>query len=435
MKRSVATFFVMAIIAALVAATPCHAQVATSPQTTDSNPPRDTIFYEIELTSEGVDAVDTAGNHWTYDFEQNSFVPDKSVVVRTGRPGEGRVAVEALSRPHEDRCTQEKMVKPLQGTVLVGYDEFVANGFTAYGRVTVKGWVKGDIQSISGRVLVTESGRVDGDIKAPEIEVKDGAMVSGQQSITDPLDFPTEVLQRSFSVDGLVIVCGFLAFLLVIAFLITTLFPAQLGTFSTCLFEFKARAVFIGLLFLFLLPLILILVSITIIGIAVVPFIPLAYILAMATGVVALGGKIGAAISGRVLGGSQNRVVHALIGVPVFMLLWVLVAILLGSSGVAQGFGIFLLVISIIITLFPLLGGLGAAVLTRFGYREHKGIQVNYRSKASEAPAPAPPPIPDFPRLVTPPPPIPPVSPQDQPPDKFGPYGPTPRPPLTPPGS
>ncbi len=430
MKRSVAIPFVFVFFAALLGAVSALSQQAAAPRASANSPSTDTIFNEIQLTSEGVDAVDTAGNHWTYDFEQQSFVPDRSVVVRSGRPGEGRV-VESLKRPAEERCTQEKIVKPLQGSVLVGYDEYVAAGFTAYGRVTVKGWVKGDIQSISGRVLVTESGRVDGDIKAPEIEVKEGAIIGGRQQITDPLDFPSEVLQRSFSVDGLVIVTGFIVFLLVIAFLVTTLFPTQLATLSACMFEYKARTVFIGLLFLFLLPLILILVSITIIGIAAVPFIPLGYLLAMACGVVALGGKVGAAISGRVLGGSQNRVFHALIGVPIFMLIWVLVAILLGSSGVTYGFGIFFLVISIIITLFPLLGGIGAAVLTRFGFREHKGIRVDRRGSASEAPAPAPPPIPDFPRLVTPPPPIPPVPPQGQGDDKFGPYGPNPRPPQS----
>jgi hypothetical protein len=274
--------------------------------------------------------------------------------------------------------------------------------------VTVKGWVKGDIQSISGRVLVTESGRVDGDIKAPDIVVNEGAQVSGKQSITDPLDFPAEVLQRSFSVDGIVIVSGFLLFFLVIAFLVTTLFPAQLRNISSCMFKFKARVVFVGLLFVFLLPL----------------------ILAMSCGLVVVGGRIGELLSSRILGGSQNRVIHAVVGLPIYMLMWFLVAILLGSDGVAQGFGIFGLVVSIIITLFPLLGGIGAAVLTRFGYREHLGVTADRRGKVSEAPTPAPPPIPDLPRMVTPPPPIPPTPSQDQPPDKFGPYGPTPRPPL-----
>lgn len=431
MKRSLTFPLILVVLAALLTVVaPVTAQRATTRASADSTPSRDTIFNEIELTSEGVDAVDTAGNRWTYDFDKNAFVPDASAGARAGRPGEGRRAVEVTSRPVEERCTQEKLVKPLQGMVLVGYDEYVANGFTAYGRVTVKGWVKGDIQSISGRVLVTESGRVDGDIKAPDIVVNEGAQVSGKQLITDPLDFPAEVLQRSFSVDGVVIVSAFLLFFLVIAFLVTTLFPSQLTNIRNCMFRFKARVVFVGLLFVFLLPLILILVSITIVGIAVVPFIPLAYILAMSCGLVIVGGRIGELLSSRILGGSQNRVIHAVVGLPIFMLLWFVVAILLGSNGVAFGFGIFGLVISIIITLYPLLGGIGAAVLTRFGYREHIGVTADRRGKVSEAPAPAPPPIPDLPRLVTPPPPIPPTPSQDQPPDKFGPYGPTPRPPL-----
>lgn len=421
MQRSLTILISLVALATVLAgiSLPLQAQ-----QATDSVPPRDTVFTEIELTNEGVNAVDTAGNYWTYDFDRNAFVPDKSVAGRTTRPGEGRRVEEVAYRWVDERCTQEKLVKPFQKSVLVGYDEYVSAGFIAYGRVIVKGWVKGDIQSISGRVLVTESGQVDGYIKAPEIVVNPGGKVSGQQTITDALDFPTEVLQRSFSVDGLVIVLGFLLFLLVTAFLVTTLFPVQFGNLQNCLLQFRARSVFVGLLFLFLLPLIIVLVSITIIGIAVVPFIPLAYVLAMACGVIALGSAIGEMISGKILGGSKNRVIHALTGVPVFMLLWVLVAVLLGSTGVAYGFGIFFLVVSIVVSLYPVLGGIGAAFLTRFGYREHTGIRVNRRGKASEAPAPAPPPIPEMPPFVTP-------RPPDQPPDKFGPYGPNSRPPLS----
>jgi hypothetical protein len=432
MQRSLTILISLVALASVLAgiSLPLRAQ-----QAADSVPPRDTVFTEIELTNEGVNAVDTAGNYWTYDFDKGSFVPDKSVVAQTTRSGEGRRVEEAAYRAVEERCTQEKIVKPFQKSVVVGYDEYVSAGFIAYGQVIVKGWVKGDVQSISGRVLVTASGQVDGNVKAPEIVVNSGGKVSGQQITTDALDFPTEVLQRSFSVDGLVIVLGFLLFLLVTAFLVTTLFPIQFGNLKNCMLTFRVRSVFVGLLFLLLLPLIIILVSITIIGIAVVPFIPMAYVLAMACGVTALGSAIGETISGKILGGSKNRMIHALIGVPVFMLLWVFVAVLLGSTGVAYGFGIFFLVVSIVVSLYPVLGGIGAALLTRFGYREHTGIKVDHRRQASEAPTPAPPPIPEMPRFVTPPPPVSPVPqpPQlDQPPDKFGPYGPNSRPPLSP---
>ncbi len=430
MQRSVTKFISLAALIILVcgAALPLQAQQAGDPA-----PTPDTIFIEIELTSEGVNAIDTAGNFWTYDFDRNAFVPDRSAAGRTVRPGEGRPVEEVAYRSVEERCTQEKFVKQFQKSVLVGYDEYVSSSFIAYGRVIVKGWVKGDIQSISGRVLVTESGRVDGSIKAPEIVVNEGGVVAGQQELTNALDFPTEVIQRSFSVDGLVIVFGFLIFLLVVAFLVTTLFPLQFGHLQDCMLNFKVRSTFVGLLFLFLLPLIIVLVAITIIGIAVVPFIPIAYVLAMSCGVIALGCAIGEYISGKILGGSKSRVVHCLMGVPAFMLLWVLVAVLLGSTGVAQGFGIFFLVVAIVVSLYPVLGGLGAAVLTRFGYREHTGIRVEIRrGKANEAPAPAPPPIPDMPRFVTPPPPpMPPTPPQSEPPDKFGPYGPNLRPPQS----
>ena len=69
---------------------------------------------------------------------------------------------------------------------------------------------------------------------------------------------------------------------------------------------------------------------------------------------------------------SHNLIVHSLVGVAVFMALWALVAVLLGSQNdVAQGFGYFVLVVVILLTAWPLMTGVGAAILTRFGFRPY----------------------------------------------------------------
>jgi hypothetical protein len=87
------------------------------------------------------------------------------------------------------------------------------------------------------------------------------------------------------------------------------------------------------------------------------------------------------------------------LGIVLFMSMWLITAILLGSDGdVSQGFGVFVLVISIITNSYILLSGLGAAILTRVGTREYLGWHDRHmRATESQAPMPAPPPIPDMP--------------------------------------
>ncbi|MEE8577853.1 MAG: polymer-forming cytoskeletal protein, partial [candidate division Zixibacteria bacterium] len=144
----------------------------------------DTVFQEIKLSDEGVTAVDTAGNDWYYDFTVGTFVTG---VLRDGSEQRGPEGREDTGDypAIEVRCTEEISFKPLVSSALVGYDEFVDDDIIAYGRVTIKGWVKGDVTSIGKRVLVASSGRVDGDIAAPEIIVKEGGIVRGEQIIAD----------------------------------------------------------------------------------------------------------------------------------------------------------------------------------------------------------------------------------------------------------
>jgi hypothetical protein len=378
-------------------------QAQTSPKTAAVSQ-ADTIFTEIKLTPEGVVAVDTGGNQWSYDFEKDTFVPRASL-GRRGRVGEGKGALEATAAPVEQRCTEEKTVKPFQRSVLVGYDEYVDGDIIAYGRVTIQGWVKGNVQSINGRVLVAESGQVDGDIKAPEITVKQGGKVEGKRITTNPfLDFPTEALGKSFSGDGLIVVLSLTAFLLMIAFLAESLIPRQMSNIRACMGEYKARSFLLGFLLLFLSPLVILLMIITVVGIVLVPFLPLAYVIAGSLGVITAGAAIFDSLGRRFGKERPNQIVSALAGTGIFMLVWVAVAILLGSADeVSQGFGIFFLVVAILVTAYPFCSGIGAALLARFGFRVYESYRTRHPGASGEAPMPAPPPIPQAPSIVAPP--------------------------------
>ena len=173
--------------------------------------PPDTVFIEISLGPEGIRAIDSAGYDWYYDFDQDQFVVG---LLPLDFPDE-REPEEALPsdvQPVEERCIVEKKVKPFVHSVLVASDEYVDGSIVAVDRVTVKGWVKGDVTSVNKRVLVTATGRVDGDVQAPEIIVKPGGVVLGDQLLTSWEPEPPRGI-------GLLIVIIFLAVFLFFGFL------------------------------------------------------------------------------------------------------------------------------------------------------------------------------------------------------------------------
>ncbi|MCP4685709.1 MAG: polymer-forming cytoskeletal protein [bacterium] len=370
----------------------------SSEDTRDSNIawPGEAVFQEIELSPEGVVAFDSLGNRWYFDFDEDFFLLDP-------RAGDEQVGSEGRAGPDEleaaeERCTDQKIVRhPALKAVFVGYDEYVDGDITAYDRVTVKGWVRGDIQSYNKRVLVTASGRVDGDIKAPAIEVKDGGLVLGEQIVTEAYQIPPiDVVMAPFSSEGIWIVLAFALALLLIAFLAVSLAPRQLKNISTCIVEHKVKTYFTGLLFLFLLPLVVAILLITIVGIIAVALLPLSILIAMTLGMAVCGRMLGRSVLKSIFGQKQSLMFQSLFGVLVFVLSWALVAVLLGagdSEGVVFGFGVLFLVLSIVATSYPLLAGIGAAVLTRFGFRQYVSFRDQVAEPGGPVPAPAPPPL------------------------------------------
>ena len=149
-------------------------------RTDDSYNPIDTTFFEIMLSDDGVIAIDTAGYEWYYDFERSQWkagIPEPE--EEEFRPS-GVGIYDDEQEPIDERCTIEKWIKPFETKpVMVGFDEYVDGNITVLGRVTIKGWVTGNVSSLGKRVLVTETGWVDGDIEAPTIIIRDGGYVGG----------------------------------------------------------------------------------------------------------------------------------------------------------------------------------------------------------------------------------------------------------------
>jgi len=387
-------FFIFLFITAF-AALSLFAQDESAPAEPESESeaeyPSELLFNELQLSPEGVIAYDTLGNRWRYDFDSGIFVPSRVSDEYTP---------EVVIDPVEIRCTEERRVQAYEKTsVLIGYDEFVDGDIVAYGRVTVKGWVKGNIQSINKRVVVTESGQVDGYIKAPEIIVKDGGVVLGKQVTTTAFDIPAV---KDFPYDFLIAVISLTAFLLVFGFLVVQLMPRQLENFRVCMCRHRVKTYLLGFLFVILMPVIVILVVITIVGTVVVIFVPILYVIAIALGIISFGQTLGDSLSKRIWGSKKSVLFSIIFGVFAFMLPWIFTSLMFNSYNEVQfGFGVFFLVISIILSTFPVFSGVGAAILTRVGFRQY----VSFADRLAQEPtlAPAPPPIPHEPPIITPP--------------------------------
>lgn len=390
MKRhfSAPLFSILLFLSVVVPAAP---DIAWAQADDEDYAPADTVFVEISLGPDGIRAIDSAGYDWYYDFDRDQFVVG-FLPLDLGDEDDLEDVPQIDIQPVEERCVNEKKVKPWVHSVLVASDEYVDGSIVAVDRVTVKGWVKGDVTSMNKRVLVTATGRVDGYIQAPEIIVKPGGIVLGDQLLTswEP-ETPSGI--------GLLIVIVFLAVFLFFGFLAVTLMPKQVANFSRCISENQLKTYSVGLFFIVLMPIIVLLLVVTIVGTVLVVLLPLVYLFAIILGTMALGDRIGGFVASRLLGGERSLIFRSLTGTFLVFVLWIITAVLFGiGDPVANGFGILFLVIAIIVSSYPLFTGVGAAVLTRFGFKPY----VSWKERQQEAgrrpaPAPAPPPIPSAP--------------------------------------
>ena len=369
-----------------------RSDTSPAPRDTASSPPPKPLLNSIELTPDGVVGEDTLGDWWEYNFVTDRFVRGSKTRREDGR--------RELARPVEERSINRLEVQQYQTTVTVGYDKYVKGNITATGRVVVKGWVQGDVQSFS-QVLVEPTGQVDGNIKAPEIVVKPGGIVLGQQKIS-PLS--TDYLTWSNWPDAIWVVVGFFALLLFVAFVYLSLAPKQLGHIDRCINEYRGKTFAMGLLLLLLFVPVMMVMAITIIGLILALLTPLAYLTAMAIGLILFGNTVAGKTVFRLIGSDPGGYLLSFVGSSIACILWLAVALLMGSANtVAYGFGVAILVVAIPVTFYPICCGLGGVFLTRFGFRPYVSFRDRQATGEPGAQAPAPPPIPKAPPSVLPP--------------------------------
>jgi len=390
-------------------------------------------FVEIHLSSEGVFGIDSKGNEWDYDFSTEQFVNEQIDRRRTEsifRQEELAERAERLSRElenlevpeiPEDIAGQAQQLRKFKGTqlgkVLIDEDEIVEGTVAAFGEVLVKGVVNGDVISYK-RITVTATGIINGDARAPEIVRMRGGLISGKTIETSGLEIPDFPLFEQTSYTELTVFSIILISLLFFGLLASAIIPRQLGNVSLCIKTGFVRSFFVGLGIWFALGPLIVLLTLTIIGIPVAAFVlPIALVLGLLVGIIGFSLYTGEKLQRHVPLIGDSILGKILVGLVALYIFWMLMSLFAIRSGGGWNFlYILFMVISIIIWSFVTCTGLGAVVLTRFGFRDctkmtrgQYRVSVEVGSVAPQPPTPPPPP----PQSVPPPPPTPPPLKED----------------------
>lgn len=375
-------------------------------------------FVEIHLSPEGVFGVDSSGTEWDFDFSSEQFVTGgrttgTSRIFRPEDLEEFEASTEEFNRVLEeyenaglDRDSLERLIPKLVkyrglqiGRVTINEGEIVEGSISAYGIVLVKGVVNGDVTSYK-RIVVTSTGVINGDARAPEIIRERGGVIHGTIIETDVPELPDIQFFERTSYTSLTVFSIILISLLLCMMLALAVAPKQINNVQECIRTGFVRSFLIGLALWFGLGPLIVLLSLTVIGIPVAVFVlPIALVLGLLVGIIAFSQFMGDNLKNRVrwVGSSQFR--KSLVGFVAIYMPWMLMAIFAIYNG---GFSSFLytlmLVASIMLWSFVVCTGLGAVILTRFGFRNcRKERPGKYRvsvevGKVTPPPPPSPPP-------------------------------------------
>ena len=289
--------------------------------------------------------------------------------VRASNPGVTLPAAAAFS--FGDATVATHTVRP--GPVAV-----------ANGAVHVRGTVDGDVVAYDGEILVHEGGDIRGDAIAIQGKVTfDGGRVGGEaRSLSGDLTTGASAGGRARTATGavaseLALAGGWIAVLMIVGIGVLVFASSNLGAVAETVERDFVRALLAGIAAqLALLPVLVLLVvglALTLLGILLIPFAVVAYVLAVA-GLVTLGYLAIANLTGRAFVRASNtdetaRRTAALMGVVlgliVLMVPWFIAAGLAWSSAG----GLVARTVAIAVTWVACSAGLGGALISRGGVR------------------------------------------------------------------
>ncbi len=249
----------------------------------------------------------------------------------------------------------------------------------ARGNVNVRGLVNGDVFAVGGDVVVHAGGEVTGSALALQGQViVNGGRVGGEMRAATPFGVTAATAEPRLAgsaavVHALKISAGWLVVVLLVGLGVIIFAGAQLEAVVQALENRFSTAFFLGVAAqVGVVPLLVMLcltLAITIVGILLIPFAIVAYILGVA-GLITLGALAAASVAGHaVVREGRNVRVRAVqsmvIGTVLLMLPWLASALLVNS---AWG-GMLARIVAVAIPWVAASAGLGAALMARGGVR------------------------------------------------------------------
>lgn len=267
------------------------------------------------------------------------------------------------------------------------------------GTLRVAGLVTGTAVAVNGAVIVDSSGHVRGDVVSAEhgAAIAPAGRIDGELRTLDALaSIPTgeRVASRPGTLTSLAHTAAWFGILIILAIGVLTNAGDAMQRITTTLNAGFGRNVIVGIMAqLAMLPVLLticLLLALTLIGILLVPFAIVAYVIAV-LGLVVLGGlgavqMIGKGVTRVGLTDRGARLQALVSGVLLFSVPW-LIAAALTSWPVASAA---VRTIAIGFTWVAITAGLGAALRTRGGTRSHEEPWGIRRPAPSGTPLPAP---------------------------------------------
>jgi hypothetical protein len=271
------------------------------------------------------------------------------------------------------------------------------------GTLRVAGVVTGTAIAINGAVIVDSGGHVLGDVVAAEhgAAIAPSGRIDGELRTLDaiePLPTGTAPVAATGTLASLKRTAAWFGILIILAIGVLTNAGDAMQRVTTALNAGFGRNVVVGILAqMALLPVLVticLLLCLTLLGILLVPFAIVAYVVAV-LGLIVLGGlgavqMVGKGIAGRRAGQTERgmRLQSLVTGMLLLSIPW-LAAAALTSSPVASAA---LRTLAIGVTWIAITAGLGAALRTRGGTRSHEEPWGVRRPAPSGAPLPVAPP-------------------------------------------
>jgi hypothetical protein len=300
------------------------------------------------------------------------------IVVTPNAPAIAQESVTAVSAATQEQATAARSDTIRFGRRIIEVGDTVTGPvLVAAGDLLVRGVIRGTAVAIVGDIIVEEGGSITGDAIAVlgSVSTLRGTVGGTARAFTKSFQWLDEVdrapARRRATGDALSLSLGWLVIVLLIGIGVLVFAGAYLDGVTDVLEQSFGRSFLVGIAGeLGLIPLLLLVcaaLAVTVVGILLIPFAVVAYVLAVA-GFLTLGFLSVARLAGGSVGGgrgeARGRALRALVfGIGIFMGMWVLAAAFQWSPAIS---GI-LRTVAMALTWVAATAGFGAAILSRGG--------------------------------------------------------------------